>query len=728
MHCLSAEDLRPALKAHGARSLLGIGQDATALMSQFAALAEFECFELGGAAASGNGKAVAGVVSGTLADSGGLSRDFDVIFCLDALALMPSDELSRALANLKRHAGKLCYVTVGLAPEGENPILVSAAPSRAVQPAQWWLEQFQKTGFDLLDNRVARDAAGQDQWLHVFLAPNRAAKAGAKAVAPRKAAPKIPPEVAAKAAEIAAAKAGQKDAPGTPAVAANSKGTPKIPPEVAAKAAEIIAAKAAQENLPETAPDSRPDIAPDMAAERGRKAAPEEILRAAMELHRKGAGQKAAPLYEQVLKAKADDPDALHGLGMIAMDSGDHAESERLIRAAIESDGGKASFHSNLGHLLAVEGRPDEAFEAFARAIALAPDVAVAHSNLGNALRDSGRIYEAEEAFGRALELEPGLAMARASLAQMKLLIGNYDEGWAELRWGFESGARKWYGLPLPEWDGAALADGGLVLWGDWGIGDQLMVLRLLSRLSGRVARTVCVCDQRLVPILARAFPEIVFQAPCDPLQLRSRHPEMTHQLPICDLARLLCPDPKDLDDGGAFLKPDAARVAALKARYGAGKPVVGLAWRGGAFAETKALRSVPLAQWAPILGLPDVTFVSLQNGDHGPEIAAAETALEVEILVDKTVDQMRDLDGFAAQVAAMDRILSVDCTCVHLAGALGVATEVLLPLVPDWRWGLSGETSPWYDSLKLHRQVKARDWGRPLAAARQALQAACRI
>jgi ADP-heptose:LPS heptosyltransferase len=79
--------------------------------------------------------------------------------------------------------------------------------------------------------------------------------------------------------------------------------------------------------------------------------------------------------------------------------------------------------------------------------------------------------------------------------------------------------------------------------------------------------------------------------------------------------------------------------------------------------------------------------------------------------LEDEKVDPLRDLESFAAQVAAMDLVVSVDNSTVHLAGALGVEVWTMLPTVPDWRWGLEGDRTRWYPTMRLFRQEQRGKW-----------------
>jgi ADP-heptose:LPS heptosyltransferase len=139
---------------------------------------------------------------------------------------------------------------------------------------------------------------------------------------------------------------------------------------------------------------------------------------------------------------------------------------------------------------------------------------------------------------------------------------------------------------------------------------------------------------------------------------------------------------------------------------------IVGISWMSGARRDA-VFKSTDLRSWAPILRVPGVTFVSLQYGTVGQQISAATRELGVTILEDPAIDQLRDVDGFAAQVAAMDHVVTVSSTAAHVAGALGRPGTVLLPAGRGlkWHWMTDRPDTPWYPSLTLLRQRAPDNW-----------------
>ncbi|MFY9643830.1 MAG: hypothetical protein WAK29_01545, partial [Terriglobales bacterium] len=131
--------------------------------------------------------------------------------------------------------------------------------------------------------------------------------------------------------------------------------------------------------------------------------------------------------------------------------------------------------------------------------------------------------------------------------------------------------------------------------------------------------------------------------------------------------------------------------------------------------------RSIDLSALAPLFERTDLRWISLQYGDPS-ELENQVASAGAPIHVDRAVDQLTNIDLFAAQVAAMDLVITIDNSTAHLAGALGIPTFVLLPFAPDWRWLQSGEESPWYPTLRLFRQSEQFDWQTPIKQILRAL------
>jgi hypothetical protein len=158
------------------------------------------------------------------------------------------------------------------------------------------------------------------------------------------------------------------------------------------------------------------------------------------------------------------------------------------------------------------------------------------------------------------------------------------------------------------------------------------------------------------------------------------------------------------------YLFADPVKCAQFRARYSSRRGLVGIAWQTKNEKNGRR-RSVNLSSLAPLFQRTDLQWVSLQYGDHDL-LQRDVTDANAPIFVDRTVDQLADIDTFAAQVSAMDLVITIDNSTAHFAGALGVPVWVMLPYARDWRWLVGRDDSPWYPTMKLFRQLKPGDWG----------------
>ncbi|RPI48731.1 MAG: hypothetical protein EHM59_00630 [Betaproteobacteria bacterium] len=159
------------------------------------------------------------------------------------------------------------------------------------------------------------------------------------------------------------------------------------------------------------------------------------------------------------------------------------------------------------------------------------------------------------------------------------------------------------------------------------------------------------------------------------------------------------------------YLRAAPERIAHWRQRLASLGPglKVGLSWVGGALKTRRALRSIGLPQLSPVLRSPGAHFVSLQYTRCEADIDAFTR--DSGIAIHHWPEAIADYDETAALVSALDLVISVTTSIVHLAGALGKPAWILVPTVAEWRYLRSGCSMPWYPSVRLHRQAVLGDW-----------------
>jgi hypothetical protein len=349
----------------------------------------------------------------------------------------------------------------------------------------------------------------------------------------------------------------------------------------------------------------------------------------------------------------------------------------------------------------------------FRRILAAEPSRAQALHGLGKALQDQKQLEQSLLAFEAAGQAEstPHLGAYHAGL--VRLLMGDHAGGWP----GWE--ARRllpglgFAQLHLPFWQGGPIPGARLLILAEQGIGDVVQFARFLPAVAARSGAAVTFgCAPPLHLLLqpfCRAHGITAVTGQVDP----SAFDQVAW---IGSLAHLLGEPPAAWGALVPYLRAEPARAAMWRRRRPRGARCVGLCWEGRATHPQDAQRSLPPAALLPLAGQGALT-VGLQR----PPLRG--TPPEALLDMDWGPD-MTDLADTLAMLSVLDAVVTVDTSIAHLAGALGVPCWVMLPWVPDWRWGLHGEATPWYPATTLLRQAKAGDWAGPVARAASALRA----
>jgi hypothetical protein len=386
-------------------------------------------------------------------------------------------------------------------------------------------------------------------------------------------------------------------------------------------------------------------------------------------------------------------------------------EAREAFRQLVEAAPDRAQAWAKLGGAEAADpGALEAALSAFDRSLECDPTMASAAYGRANVLRDLGRFQEALKAYDRAIALGDQVD-APINKALLLMLLGDYDQGLPlyETRWRSpQSGVS----APLDPalWNGRAkLAGKRALLRAEQGFGDTLQMLRYAPVIA-EAGATVWVQAQGPLVEIARTVPGVA-----EALSIEDAAPKADITCPMMSLPLLLG---RAFDAPGptAYLQAPDDKARAWKRRLGdRDRRRIGLVWSGSAAHVNDRNRSLPPDLLAPLLSA-DADFISLQ----------VEHRLEDRPVLACVRDVSEDLKDFAdtaGLIEALDLVISVDTAVAHLAGALGKPVWILLPFVPDFRWGLKGKASPLYPSARLFRQPSAGAWDAVVAEVVRALR-----
>ncbi len=435
----------------------------------------------------------------------------------------------------------------------------------------------------------------------------------------------------------------------------------------------------------------------------------------AIALHKLERREEARAVYEDLVRIDPEDHDFNNKLASVLYEIGQWKDAEPYARKAIEIQPKSVGALNNLGRIRQMRGDLDGARDIYKKALDLLPDNGDAHNNLGNIYLYADQMEESLAAFDRAMELKPHSNGIRFNRSIVLLTLGRFQAAWREHRLRFNKEesipGRTW---DCPVWDGEAIEGKRLLLWSDQGIGDQVIHIRAAAPVAAAAGDCAVECSKRLTSLFARSFPDIEIVGVREPADARLTERAWDAHSSVLDIHVGRITSPADINPT-PYLKADPEMTAALRKKYrkeAGDRPLIGVSWWSGGSIQSH-FKTTPLADWLPILKTPDVAFVNLQYGDHNAEIDAVTQNDGVSIIRDEDVDPMGVMDPFAAQVAAMDMVITISNTTAHMAGALGVPVWNMTPTGPGrlWYWFLEGDNSPWYEGMRLFRHTYKEPW-----------------
>lgn len=351
------------------------------------------------------------------------------------------------------------------------------------------------------------------------------------------------------------------------------------------------------------------------------------------------------------------------------------------------------------------------------RGLQLDPNEAIAWFNLGIGLHQQRRIPAAVRAYRHCLTLphtKETEQAARNNLAQDLLLLGRWKEGWDHYaqRFGRKPGNHPLFESAFgPSHQGPLDPSKPVLLMSEQGFGDTVQFSRYALHLQQQGFDVTLLSQPALVPLLRDGIGlrQVVDQIECDQwAKLDPIWVPLLNLLPALQGRELWAPF------SSGYLRVEAERIqqwSTLLRR----KPkhrLIALHWQGNPEHEHSLYsrgRSLPFNHFLVLGQLADVEFVSIQKG-AGSEQCQTSCGLDF-VAGQENVNQSMDFKDTAAVLANCDLLISSDSAVAHLGGAMGIPTWLALRWIPEWRWGLEGERTAWYDSVRLFRQPRDGHW-----------------
>ena len=418
---------------------------------------------------------------------------------------------------------------------------------------------------------------------------------------------------------------------------------------------------------------------------------------------------------DQAIIFKNADQNAYCQRGVVLMELQRYEEAVTNFEQAIKLKPNFSTAYSNRGNALKELNRYQQALSDYEKAIALKPDYAEAYANRGLVLQGLHLINDALVSFDQAISLKPDFLEAYCNKALALLVAGEFKQGWALYDWRWKSEKLKLKSFKTDKTKALSLdaeSYQNILVWGEQGIGDQILYAGMLDELFKAVPSAQVLLDKRLLPLFQRSMPHGIFKD----INTPSEDVEFDAHLPIADLGSYFRVSPEDFaKTKTSYLIADAERAKNIRSELiGQKKYVCGISWSSHTQKKIGAAKSVQLTDLLPLLSNQDIAFVSLQYGEVSQELAAFNRQHDVTIQECASVDNFNDLDGHAALIEACDFVVTISNTSAHMAGALGKQTYLLFSMGQGalWYWSnqIDGQ-SMWYPNLCIYQQTIPGQW-----------------
>ena len=344
----------------------------------------------------------------------------------------------------------------------------------------------------------------------------------------------------------------------------------------------------------------------------------------------------------------------------------------------------------------------DDAIACLNRVISLSPSHAEAHNSLGQAYANKLEYEKALKAYDVAIAADHKYAAAHFNRGCLLLRKADYNLGWAEYEWRWSLPNFVPFNCPQAKWlgveNGEDISEKTLLVHVERGSGDAIQFARFLPAARAKCKKLIVVCNEQL---------RLLFnQMDCvDEVRLPNDIPIDAFDVycPIMSLGLALKIDQHTLGMEAPYLTINKQVVVP---ELSSDKLKIGLVWAGSPTQQLNHQRSCPLDDMLALTGLNSVQFYSFQKSINQQQ-SDALTTNNVHNLDSELVSYAHT----GALLKQMDIVVSVCTSVIHLAGALGIPSYVLLSTRADWRWQNEEGQSSWYPSVNIMRQQKSGDW-----------------
>ena len=419
-----------------------------------------------------------------------------------------------------------------------------------------------------------------------------------------------------------------------------------------------------------------------------------------------GEFDKALQQFDIAINLDKKNPDLLNDKGELLQKMGKFNEAREVFLLAVKCDPQFKDAFNNLGVCLCSLNLYKEAKDAFQKAVDIEPRFFASHCNLALALQMLNETELSMKSLNIATQLNPEDNFSRWNKANLLLLLDMYKEAWPlyELRWDtVKKNDRRSFTEPL--WLGSeSIAGKKIFIHAEQGFGDVIQCARFLPLLKEMDAKVTLEVQTELhsimslidgVEVVTKNEVHKTYDFHCPIMSLPYAFKTSLHNIPTNEYITNFSVDKNSVFSKRAHKKNNLLNI--------------GICWSGSDTLVEHYKRSIDLDIIKPLLKLP-ANFHAVQK-----EIKPDEKNTLESLGVNCHDDIIHNFFDTASLIDCMDLVVTIDTSVAHLSATLNKNTWVLLPYVPDWRWGIDRKDCPWYSTASLYRQTLLSSWLEPL-------------
>lgn len=395
--------------------------------------------------------------------------------------------------------------------------------------------------------------------------------------------------------------------------------------------------------------------------------------------------------------------------GQSLYDKGLLQDAEDAFNNALTLESSHAKAYQGLGVVYFAKNEFDKSIEFFMKAVDLYGSEEQAQAsecfcNMAMAFKAKKDIGNALFCYENAILLNINNYDAYFGISTTYLLNKDFENGFKLYR------SRFFKTEPIPahfledkkEWQGENIKNKSLYVYSEQGFGDNIQFVRYLKNLSARIGAKVL---YKSYLELEKFFGENDLGVELVKNKTNDSKIEFDVYTHLLSIPQLIGANVDNIPLSGGYLMPNKNKVKKYKNQYFDNRKFkLGIVWRGTPDAHINKV--IPLKKFLKFSNIPNVEVYSFQVNLSDEEIRELE-----KYNIEDLGKTFNDFSDTAAAIENLDLLISVDTAVVHLAGALNKPVWTLLSYIPEWRWFLDSEKSPWYDSAKLYRQDELRNW-----------------